>query len=177
MATATLVPLSEYLRTSYRPDCEWVDGQVRARNMGDGPHSALQRFFLKFFFGIEGKYGLLSYPELRTQVSSTNFRVPDVLVVRETDPFEQIVTIPPVLCIEILSPDDRMSEMHEKIDDYLSMGVKAVWVVDPRRRTAMFADEHGTRTADVLEVPGTDIQLAVADAFVELDKLEAGNRT
>lgn len=168
------MPLSEYLRASYHPDCEWVDGQVRERNLGDGPHSALQRFFLKFFFGIEQAYGLVAYPELRTQTSKTNCRIPDVLVVRDTDPFETVLTNPPLLCIEILSPDDRMSEMVEKIEEYLAMGVTAVWVVDPRRRTALFADVQGTRPTDTLTVPGTDIRLAVRDAFVELDKLEAG---
>jgi Uma2 family endonuclease len=173
VATSTLVPLSEYLKTSYEPDREWVDGEVRERNVGDRTHAALQRFFLKFFFAIEQEYGLLSYPELRTQVSSTNCRVPDVLILRETDPFDSVVTTPPVLCIEILSPDDRMSEMHEKIEEYLKMGVAAVWVVDPRRRTALFADTNGTRPTEVLEVPGTDIRVSVREAFVELDKLEA----
>ena len=36
MATSTLVPLSEYLRTSYRPDRDWIDGVVKERNVGEG---------------------------------------------------------------------------------------------------------------------------------------------
>ena len=172
MGTSVMVPLEEYLTTSYEPDREWVEGDVRERNMGDGPHSAMQRFFLKFFFGLEEEHGLLAYPELRTQVSRMNYRVPDVSVRRGSDPFESVVTVPPLLCIEILSPDDRMSEMHEKIEDYLSMGVAAVWIVDPRRRTAMLADAGGTRSTDVLEVPGTAICVTIREMFAELDRLE-----
>ncbi len=140
--------------------------------MGDGPHSAMQRFFLKFFFRLEEAHGIRAYPELRTQVTMTNYRIPDVLVQRRNDPFELIVTVPPLLCIEILSPDDRMSEMHEKIEDYLRMGVSAVWIVDPRRRTAMFADGTGTRSTDVLELPGTPIRVTIREMFAELDLLE-----
>ncbi len=32
MSTATVVPLSEYLNTSYRPDCEYLDGELLERN-------------------------------------------------------------------------------------------------------------------------------------------------
>ena len=172
MGTSVMVPLEDYLRTTYRPDCEWVKGEVRERNMGDGPHSAMQRFFLMFFFRLEEKHEILAYPELRTQVSETNYRVPDVLVRRRSDPFESIVKVPLLLCIEILSPDDRMSEMHEKIEDYLRMGVAAVWIVDPRRRAAMFADGAGTRSVEVLELPGTAIRVTIREMFAELELLE-----
>ncbi len=39
MTTATLVPLEEYLHTSYHPDRDWVEGELKEWNMGDGPHS------------------------------------------------------------------------------------------------------------------------------------------
>ena len=42
MATATFTPVGEYLRTSYRPDCEYVDGELRSRNVGETDHSRLQ---------------------------------------------------------------------------------------------------------------------------------------
>jgi hypothetical protein len=35
MATSTLVPVSEYLATAYRPDCDYVDGQLQKRNLGE----------------------------------------------------------------------------------------------------------------------------------------------
>ena len=42
--------------------------------------------------------------------------------------------VAPELTVEVLSPDDRWSDVTGKLDDYFSAGVDAVWVVDPRRR-------------------------------------------
>lgn len=41
----------------------------------------------------------------------------------------------PVLAVEILSPNDTVEEIHEKIDEYLTAGVPLIWIIDPRRRT------------------------------------------
>jgi Uma2 family endonuclease len=69
------------------------------------------------------------YPlvEQRVQVCSARFRVPDVSIVLGSRPSEQILTSPPLVAIEILSKDDRVSEMQERIDDYLKFGIRYVW--------------------------------------------------
>jgi Uma2 family endonuclease len=41
----------------------------------------------------------------------------------------------PVLAVEILSPNDTIEEINEKIDAYLAAGVPLVWIIDPYRRT------------------------------------------
>jgi Uma2 family endonuclease len=172
MATKTLVPLSEYLGTTYHPDCEWIDGEVRERNMGEGQHSVVQGFFIVLFHSRRQEWQVRVFPELRVQTSTTHYRIPDICVTRKSSPFEAIVHTPPLLCIEILSPDDRMSDMQEKVDDYLEMGVEMVWVVDPRRRKAFQTDGRSLQPVDVLTVHETAIRVPVADAFVELDELE-----
>jgi Uma2 family endonuclease len=53
-----------------------------------------------------------------------SFRVPDISVVTGPPPDGGIVVEPPYLCIEILSPSDRMKEMQERIDYYLNFGVR-----------------------------------------------------
>jgi Uma2 family endonuclease len=40
-------------------------------------------------------------------------------------------TVPPVVAVEVLSPEDRVNKMAAKVDEYLAFGVKQVWVVDP----------------------------------------------
>jgi Uma2 family endonuclease len=62
--------------------------------------------------------------------------VPDVCVVLGGRPDEEILTKPPFLCIEILSPEDRVSRMQDRIDDYLRFGVRYVWLIDPYQRRA-----------------------------------------
>jgi Uma2 family endonuclease len=42
---------------------------------------------------------------------------------------------PPVLAVEILSPNDTQEEIDEKIDEYLQAGVSLVWIINPRHRT------------------------------------------
>jgi hypothetical protein len=63
MATATLVFVSEYLRTSYRPDCEYIDGEVRERNMGDLDHSRLQMPLSRYLSSREVQWGIIVLPE------------------------------------------------------------------------------------------------------------------
>jgi Uma2 family endonuclease len=173
MAASTLVPLQVYLETDYRPDCDWIDGEVKERNVGEGQHSNLQLFFSVYFAARKREWGIRVWPEQRVQVAANRFRVPHVTLTRASDPFEAIITVAPLLCIEILSRDQRMSEIEERAKDYLAMGVPMVWIVDPLRRTAFVSDASGQRQAPVeLEVPGTEIRVTLAEVFAELDELE-----
>jgi hypothetical protein len=42
MASVTQIPVAEYLKTSYRPDREYIDGEVRERNVGKWEHARVQ---------------------------------------------------------------------------------------------------------------------------------------
>jgi Uma2 family endonuclease len=172
MAASTTVPLSEYLHTTYDPDREWVAGELKERNLGEPPHASVQLFFSTFFAARRRELGIRVYPELRVQVSVDRYRVPDVVVQRSGDPAEAIVTVAPLLCIEVLARDDRASDLQEKIDDYLRMGVTTVWVIDPRLRTAVMVDASGLQErVEELTVPGTAIRIPRGDVFAELDEL------
>jgi hypothetical protein len=48
MSVVTHVSLSEYLNTSYRPDCEYLEGELLKRNVGEWDHSRLQGLFYGF---------------------------------------------------------------------------------------------------------------------------------
>jgi Uma2 family endonuclease len=172
MATSTIVPLSEYLSKSYRPDCDWIDGELKERNVGERQHASVQKFFIRYFGRREEELDVLVWPEQRVQVSSTRFRVPDITVIRASDPNEAIVTVAPLLCIEILSKDDRMSEIEERAHDYLAMGVPMVWIVDPKTRTAFQKDKLGLEAVEELTLPNQGVQVALAEVFAELDRLE-----
>ncbi len=140
------MPLSEYLSKTYQPDREYLDGVLSERNVGEWNHSRLQAVLLKYLMGLEDRLGILAVPEQRIQVRPNRFRIPDICVV-SGPPGEQVLTKPPLLCIEILSPDDTMSALQEKIEEYLALGVANVWLFDPRRRKAHFADTTGIHEA------------------------------
>src|SRR5436190_963738 len=40
--TGTLMSVNDYLSTTFRPDCEYVDGVIVERNLGEKDHSTLQ---------------------------------------------------------------------------------------------------------------------------------------
>src|SRR5262245_12767765 len=102
MATGSLISVDEYLNTSYRTDCDYVDGVVLERNLGEKDHSGLQMEIGYYYRARRKQWGLWVYPEQRVQVAPTRFRVPDICAVIGEAP-EQIFRTPPFLCIEVLS--------------------------------------------------------------------------
>jgi len=144
MKTGALVPVEEYLRTTYDPDCDYVDGEVLERNLGERDHSTLQKKLILFFGNREKTWNVVVFPEQRVQVSPTRFRVPDICVYAGEEPQEQIFRTPPFICIEILSPEDRWERMQKKIDDYLRFGVPYVWVINPPDQRAWAYTKDGS---------------------------------
>ena len=176
-STVVAVPLEVYLHTMYHPDCEWVDGEVKERHVGEGSHGLIQKFLAMYLGMREEEWNVVTSVEQRVQTSVKNYRIPDVCLLRGDAAFEEIVTIAPLLCIEILSPEDRMREMYDKIEDYLAMGAAGVWVIDPKRRKMWQTDGQGVLQpkSDELTLPGTPVRLAGVDLFRQLNKLEGRN--
>jgi Uma2 family endonuclease len=172
--TQTNISVEEYLSATYRPDCDYVDGLVLERNMGEKPHARLELFFGRFFAPYEDEFNFEVLPEQRLQTKPTRYRIPDVMLVRIPNPDPRIVRAAPLLCIEILSSDDRMSEIQERITEYAEMGCATSWAVDPWKRLAFRAGPDGLLhlEAESLSVPGTPISIQVDAIFAELARLE-----
>ena len=180
MAAATQLPISvsEYLHTSYRPDCDYVDGVVEERNLGEFDHASVQRALLVWFIKQEGKLGVRAYPELRVQVSPTRFRVADICVLSTAAPREQIIQTPPVAIIEILSPEDRVNRYLERLEDYRRMGIRNLWVIDPAgRRGFDFSSGNWVETTSFAD-PNTGIRLDLNSLFSSIDDAlgDTGNK-
>lgn len=163
MSTISIVPLSEYLDTSYRPDCEYLDGELLERNVGEWDHSRLQLLLGQYLANGEKQWGVVVAIAQRVQIRATRFRVPDILVLTGGAPTGPIVNQPPFLCIELLSPRDRMAEMQDRIDDYLNFGVSYVWVINPRdRRAFVYTKERVQEVKDgVLSTDNPDIRVSL----------------
>jgi len=174
MASTTLISVSEYLATSYRPDCDYVDGEVQERNVGEREHALLQAIFTAIFNNNRKTWNLLALPEQHVQVGNTRYRIPDVCVILKSDPVEPIVRTAPLICIEILSPEDRLQRVQERVDDYLQMGVGHIWIIDPKTRHAYIASNAGFQAPanGELVVPHTPIRIVLADVFAEFDEMQ-----
>lgn len=99
-------------------------------------------------------------------------RAPDVSFVEKTripqTPLVRFFPGPPDLAAEIVSPSDTIDELQEKIEDYLTHGVRLVWVIYPRNRTAQihrpgqspeYIPADGTLKGEDL-LPGFECKLA-----------------
>lgn len=166
MAAGTQISVEEYLKTVYRPDCDYVDGVVEERNLGERDHSGIQGNLIAFFRSGFRETGIRAWPEWRFQVRPTRFRIPDVIVTRGT-PNEQILRTSPLLCIEILSPEDTFSRLNQRVQDYLDFGVPVVWVIDPGERRVWIYRPTGMQeaTGDSVHLDGTDIEVPFSEIF------------
>jgi Uma2 family endonuclease len=167
MGAATLVSVEDYLRTSFSPDREYIDGRIVERNLGERTHGRIQRRLIVYFDLHSQELGVEVIPEQRVQVSRTRFRIPDVTVVKLSQEQGEVFRNPPHLCIEILSKDDTMEDMQEKIDDYLSFGIPYIWIINPRLRKGYVATKSGIVEAEsgILSTSDPDIRVPVADLF------------
>lgn len=166
------ISVEEYLTTSYRPDCDYVDGEIEERNLGEKEHSIVQRALIFLFLTHQKNWNVEVFPELRVQVKPTRYRVPDITVVQAGVSWQRILHEPALLFIEILSPEDRLSKVRERIDDYLDLGTEHVWIVDPESRKAYVCSKTGFQepAGGVLEVPGTPVRVVLSELFAELDR-------
>ena len=167
MSARTLISVEDYLASSFEPDCDFVDGHIEERNMGEVTHARLQlrvgSYLLTRYEGI----GVVVMTEVRVQVRPSRYRVPDICVTLG-DPGEEVLTRAPFICIDILSPEDRMSRVEVRINDYLAMGVPYVWVLDPQTRQAFSATAaEGLKEvkSGVLRTEDPVLELPLAESF------------
>jgi len=163
--------MDEYLRTSFRPDCDFVDDHIEERNLGEYKHGLLQMEVGFWFRSRREQWNVRVVGELRTRVSADRVRIPDVTVVYDdAATSERVRVTAPLIAVEILSPEDRMSRAKVVLADYWKMGVANIWLIDPIYQAAFLFDASGLREADPcnLTVPGTPIQVDLTEAFAAL---------
>ena len=165
--------VDQYLSRMFHPDVDFVDGRIEERNVGEYEHSRVQKMILRLFSISEDKWGVEALPECRMQVTPTRFRIPDVIVLRREHKVDRIVREAPLICIEVMSPEDTWRRLRGVLGDYLAMGVENIWAFDPETRTAHRFDGAGLHvvTDAELAVSGTEIRVRVAEVFSGLQSV------
>ncbi len=105
-------------------------------------HARLQMLISLYLHAQQQSSGIRVAVEQRIQVGPTRFRVPDVVVI-DGKPAEQILSRPPLLCVEVLSPEDRLSRIRSRAQEYIEMGVPEVWIIDPETLEAYRYNSDG----------------------------------
>jgi Uma2 family endonuclease len=173
MAASIHIPIGEYMLTTYRPDREYVDGELLERNVGKKEHARLQALLAAWFFNHEREWTVTVFTEQRVQVSPTRVRIPDVTLVRP-GPLPEVPVDPPLLVIEIVSPDDSYGGIANRCRDYTQMGIETTWIIDPDHRAGHQHAGPSWRERAVLDVPGTPIFVPLREAlWDDLDRTTA----
>ena len=163
-----LVSEDEYLHTAYRPDCDYVDGFVLERNLGTHPHGRLQLLVAAYLLAQERPRQIHAVVECRLKIRPHKYRIPDVMVLPAAASYPPVIEQPPLLCIEVVSPDDRLPDLVIRAGDYLSLGVPVTWILAPGSKQKYIYSQQGTvESFDPVLRQGA-IELPIAELFAQL---------
>jgi Uma2 family endonuclease len=173
MASSVQVSVDEYLSSMYHPDCDFVDGELKERNLGDEPHAEIQAILARIMGNHRMAWAVRVLTEVRIQTTEKNFRIPDVCLVDSSQPRGRVIRYAPLLCVEILSPEDRMGDILEKVAEYAALGVADIWVIDPRKRLGYYASSSGLLKSEdnVLRIAQSPIEISLDELFAEFDEI------
>ena len=165
MKSKAALPVEEYLHTSFPDlDKEYRDGELVERALPDYLHSKTQGLLILLLGALRKTFSVFVCPELRVRVRPGLIRIPDVSVFYPNEPQERVPSAPPFIAIEILSLDDRMANVRNKLAEYRAWGVPHVWLVDPHSQR-MYTWDAGLTEVAMLKIPELGIEVTPADIF------------
>lgn len=166
MATAARISLEEYLGTHYEPECELVGGELIQKPMGTLEHMDLERRLERLLERFEEQGLGRAVHELSFRKGG-DVRIPDLAFVPPDAHFENGILIDsPILCVEVLSPSQRQSELFAKCEAYHAWGVPYCWVIDPLEKIAWQYDAHSP-----VRLIAPDVLLTAGEITVSLVEL------
>jgi len=165
MPTKAALSEAEYLRTSFPGvDQEYRDGELVERSVPDLFHGVIQSRFSAWFINREDSHGLHPATEVRNYIRPGRFMIPDVCVFWPSLPSAAVPETKPLIVIEILSPDDSMTEVMEKLSEYKEWGIVHVWLADPRRKK-LYVYHNGLYEVSAFPIPEAGIELPSSEIF------------
>lgn len=170
MATATqpTVSVDEYLKSTYHPDRDYVDGMLEERNLGEPEHAVVQGALVEWFRAHAKAWDIWVLPEIRLQITPTRFRVADVGLSSRRHPINQLKQQSPLAVIEIVSPEDRISRYAQRINDYRNMGIQHIWVVNPQTRRGYDCSTGSWIEAQSFAIRDSPVAVDLSVIFAEL---------
>lgn len=145
MTSTANLTLEEFLALpETKPGCEYLNGRLMQKATPNVLHGIIQSLLGRVLGAYIQLHRLgISGSEIRCIFGPPGVEprvvLPDYLFLAREHlaglDLNGPIRRPPDLAAEILSPDDQLSDVHEKLDFYLANGVRLVWVIDPQRRT------------------------------------------
>ena len=167
MATKAEITAEQYLHMTFDHDAEYVRGEIVERSMPTYLHGRIQTVLSAMFDAVRTPHRLFGCSAVRMRVAPDVFRLPDVAAF-ETPPVRPIPEHPPLVVVEIVSPDDRYYDLMEKLEEYRVWGVPNIWVVDPLSKRLSLYTESGLQNASSLALADYPFELTPAALFSDL---------
>ena len=164
MGAKTAIPAEEYLHTGFPGvDHEYRDGEIVERTMPDYLHGQTQLLLGSFFVALRKQFSVYACSETRIKVRDGLYLIPDVAVFWPSPP-ALLPDFPPLVAIEVLWPDDRLTAVREKLHTYQAWGVPHVWLVDPHSRR-LYTCDAGLTEVTSFSIPELGVSLGPAEIF------------
>ena len=122
--------MEDYLRRTEKPYCEYVDGVLHPKPMPTKLHALAQCMLIVLL----RRQGVEALAEVTVRLTATEYLIPDVIAAPTIQ--SPYPTEPVLLCVEILSPEDRVGAMLAKCEQYHAWRVPFCWIVDTEKQTA-----------------------------------------
>lgn len=142
-----------------------MDGFVLERSLGTHPHGRLQTLIAGYLSGREREWQIHAVVEVRLKIRARKYRVPDVMVLAAAASYPAVIDEPPILCIEIVSPNDKLPDWVLRAGDYLDVGVPVTWILDPETKQVFLYSDRGTIQSSESVLRHNQIELPIAELF------------
>jgi Uma2 family endonuclease len=154
---------------------ELIDGQEIEKPLPKKLHARVQSYLIRVLAVLLSRE-MEVLPELNVLCGKDHQDriVPDVTIVarsaqyRDGDLFD-----PAIVCVEILSPGQTLSNLFDKAERLLRGGTPVCWVIWPERRQAwMYRSEElheATETLSAAVPDGSVLEIRLPEMWAELD--------
>jgi Uma2 family endonuclease len=160
VSTTATVSVEDYLRRTEKPYCEYVDGVLYPKAMSTTLHALIQKILMRLL----DLQGVQTLSEVHVRLSPTKYLIPDVIATSKIE--HPYPTEPVLLCVEVLSPEDRVGATLAKCEQYHAWGVPFCWVIDPEKQSGW--QYHSGSEPEHVALGGT---LSAGQLSVSLEEL------
>jgi Uma2 family endonuclease len=152
MATKALITPEQYFATRFEREPELVRGEIAERPLSTFQHGNLQLRMGSCLMALQQSYPVFTGVEVRLRIAPDIYRIPDISMWEGAAP-DAVPATPPLLVVEISSPDDRPDAMLQKLEEYRIWGVQHIWLIEPEIKRIPVHDHGSLREVSRLELP------------------------
>jgi Uma2 family endonuclease len=131
-----------------------MDGKVLERSLPAYQHGEIQPILAMLYAGLCRREVVFVSSAVRLALDSERlYRIPDFCAYEGSRPADCYPPVPPMLAVEIFSPDDRLTQTLQKLEHYWHWGVENIWLIDPDKRKLDPYDSAGLHPVSVQSLP------------------------